>query len=846
MFGKTADQLSYTEKQAGMLEGVLEKLEARTAALPDVFGTTAQMAAALRVRFKDLWGDITTFLLPVARSIYRFTMRIVDSFKKLIAQGGALYGPIRKITAAFVALSEILTGVLDKILDVSDAGTSALEDFADNIISTAWKAIEWGANIITNLAIGIVRGASTALVSAMNFIAKLLADWLAPGSAPKIVADILSWGTSAFTEFLKGFTLADWDILEGLQAPLKRIFQVLVDLGKMTAVDAGNAFISLSADMAAALDQFTKTGTVPADIFAKLAAVGGDYGDSLVELFKRQLALATAMKTLAAAEERLSKARDNEEKANTKLSKAAREYNKLVRQGADPAVLKAKLAEVEASYDSLVAAREETDAAEEAEEAARKQVKAQKELVRLQEKLVNQLITMGQAMADLAKAQQQAADDADDIEWPDVYPLSLDEAFDELVAEIKKKFETLWAELMLQWQESGAGQAIKDLQERWDIFRTETLDPLLGKLNEVWDVFKLWVLDPAWAWVLTQWDKWGEWWDENGPGIKEKLKSWAEEVERWLVEDIWQWVLDEWDEWKKWWEEDGPTITTAIDLLYEKLKGREVWKGITWYWDNKWSLMWSIFTWWVERLQIAATGGMAELRLAMTLGSQLILGDWEGASKTLEKMWLTALWTLNTLTDGRLYEIGQKIVEYADLVRGGLDNFVVSLNETLDELVEKGSLFIYNLIEGAKSEFWRLVNLGDIILDTLSNALTAGALKVINAFADIIDRAVQSALDLLGIGSPSKVFTAMGQNLVRGFTEGINDLADTPAVSVKRMVNLSMDAASTAGTMNTGATTTITVNNNFGRDSVRSDADIYKLAEQMQRSLTLRGARSLS
>ena len=71
-----------------------------------------------------------------------------------------------------------------------------------------------------------------------TFIASLLAHWLAPGSAPLIASNIVDWGSSAFTEFLRGFTMADFDILEGVQRPLKRALKVLVGL-EMLGEEAG-------------------------------------------------------------------------------------------------------------------------------------------------------------------------------------------------------------------------------------------------------------------------------------------------------------------------------------------------------------------------------------------------------------------------------------------------------------------------------------------------------------------------------------------------------------------------------------------------------------------------------
>jgi hypothetical protein len=331
MFGVTTEALTYQQKQAGMLDRVLKKLAARTSILPEVMDTTKQMSEALKVSWKELWAEVTTHLLPVASALYKILLRLTASWRHLVTEGGALYGPIRKVTAVFTALFEILGDLLGRALEVEEGATSALERFADNVISMAWKAVQWGSNIAVNLAAGIVKGASVALIGAMNFISSLLAHWLAPGSAPLVVSNILDWGASAFTEFLRGFTMADFDILEGIQAPLKKALRVLVSLEEMGEVEAGEYFINLSEMMAEAI----ATGDAT-EVFAKLAEIPGGYGESLAELYRQQIDLGTAVERLALAEARLAAARKSEEVAGVKLTDQAREYNKLAQAGASP------------------------------------------------------------------------------------------------------------------------------------------------------------------------------------------------------------------------------------------------------------------------------------------------------------------------------------------------------------------------------------------------------------------------------------------------------------------------------------------------------------------------------
>jgi hypothetical protein len=876
MFGLTTDELSYQQKQAGMLDRVLAKLAARTSILPEVMGTTKQMSEALKVSWKELWAEVTTHLLPVASGLYKILLRSVVAWKALVTQGGALYGPIRKVTATFTVLLEILGDLLDKALEVEEGATSALERFADNVISMAWKAVQWGSNIAVNLAIGIVKGASVALIGAMNFISGLLAHWLAPGSAPLVVSNILDWGASAFTEFLRGFSMADFDILEGIQGPLKRALSVLVKLDELGEIEAGEYFIELSEMMAEAI----ATGD-PGAVFAKLAEIPGGYGESLAELYRRQMDLGAAVERLAAAEARLAAARKAEEASGVKLSKQAREYNKLAQAGASPEILAAKLAEVKASYAALVAAREETEAAEEAKDAAAEQVKWQKEQVRLQERLLKQLIEMGQAFADLLPK----PGDEDDpfvippIEWPEGFLVPIDTAFEELKNSIRAKFAALFADLKAQWEESGVlwwMAKVKEtweqsgLKEWWDEFWADVKEGGLAyALGELWDKFleghtvlektfnwlsrikekfSSWVTDAVWPWLLTQWDKLSNWWDEKGPGIIKWILGIGDAP--YSYKHIWDWVLGEWYKWEAWWEEDGPLIVEAIEKIGEAIDGLWIWITGDRGWESIWDFADSVFREFWYNITILAEGGMAQLRNYITLGAQIITGDWGGAWETMQRIADTTMDTINRLTDGKFYELIGTVGRFVDKFGGvGLKlglALLTSINVGLGLIASSVVEFIRSAIEGLRAEKWRFENLGHILMDALRDAIFGKAAAIVNALRDVINRAIQAAKDALGIHSKSKVFFEFGENVAKAFTSGIEDFAHQPAIAVTHMADFTgVTAQAAVGTPKKGyAATPIIIHNHFGRDSIRSDRDVILIADQIQRALELQGVRS--
>lgn len=69
MFGKEAEELSKSEKQAGMMNVVLEKLDKNTADMPEVIGSAAQQWASLGTQFKNIKDDVGRAFLPVLQTL---------------------------------------------------------------------------------------------------------------------------------------------------------------------------------------------------------------------------------------------------------------------------------------------------------------------------------------------------------------------------------------------------------------------------------------------------------------------------------------------------------------------------------------------------------------------------------------------------------------------------------------------------------------------------------------------------------------------------------------------------------------------------------------------------------
>jgi len=328
----------------------------------------------------------------------------------------------------------------------------------------AEDALRWGVNIAVSLADGLIRGATSALVFALDFIANLLTSWLSPGSPPKLLPDLPKWGMGWMAEILKGMTQADFSALEGIQGPLREALSILEQTGQIGKGAAGAILADLSKQLAKGL----AGETVDESVFDKIANAAGGFGEEIAELAKRQIALASATDEVRKAEEALEQARKKQIAEQQKVSALTAEYNQLLRQGRSPAVLKAKLAEINAAEVARDLAAEQAKAAQEQVDTGKDRVDVLKEQVALQSDLVRQLI-------DLTRAQ---------IVQPE-QPEAGEEGLGDLGAGVGGALANITDSLG-----KAVDEAKKVLKEKLaDIFA-----PLLEKLPEwkrIWDTFEI-------------------------------------------------------------------------------------------------------------------------------------------------------------------------------------------------------------------------------------------------------------------------------------------------------------------------------------------------------------------
>ncbi|HOU22659.1 MAG TPA: hypothetical protein PLN42_00240 [Anaerolineae bacterium] len=233
---------------------------------------------------------------------------------------------------------------------------------------------------------------------------------------------------------------------------------------------------------------------------------------------------------------------------------------------------------------------------------------------------------------------------------------------------------------------------------------------------------------------------------------------------------------------KQWWSEHGEQIMAAARAAWETIRA----------------------------IVDVVINNVKDIIAAVSLAIQ---GDWHGFGEKLREIW-DRTWELIKEILGRAWEAIKGIV-------GNIIDSVISFFRDTD---------------------WGAVGRG--IIEGIANGIRNGIGAIVDAARAAAQAALDAALGFLGIHSPSTVFEVQvaGRSIegwVRGLESGIARIRSASAKLAEASVS-EASASATASLPGDRGWGGIIIHNHFGPDSVRSEADIYRLAEAIQASLDLR------
>lgn len=144
----------------------------------------------------------------------------------------------------------------------------------------------------------------------------------------------------------------------------------------------------------------------------------------------------------------------------------------------------------------------------------------------------------------------------------------------------------------------------------------------------------------------------------------------------------------------------------------------------------------------------------------------------------------------------------------ASWLSGVISTVVGWVSQFASNATSAASQFASNLINGLASIPGQVTSIGSDIIQGMVNGVTSAAGSLIDSVKGAVDGAINTAKNLLGIHSPSRVFRKIGQYTMRGAALGVDDDADVLLRStdnaMRGMISTAQDIAmpgvnSTAG-----------------------------------------------
>ncbi len=168
----------------------------------------------------------------------------------------------------------------------------------------AKTAVSWGVNVVGSLGVGIASAVGL-VTKALNFLGSVIGGLLKPGSPPKLLPELDTWGQGAAEAWLAGWTQADFGALRDFAGEVQGALRALAGMGEMDEGDVTAALLGSREAFAELLQQIRETGSASAEAFRRIREAAGPAGEQAEELARRYARVAEASGRLAEVQGRL-------------------------------------------------------------------------------------------------------------------------------------------------------------------------------------------------------------------------------------------------------------------------------------------------------------------------------------------------------------------------------------------------------------------------------------------------------------------------------------------------------------------------------------------------------------
>lgn len=360
--GTTSEALTVQQKRQALLIGIVQE----GIPLLDVYGevsdTAGKKISSMSRIIEDAKLALGDLFLPILNdaidSFRAFAERITelarsDAAKQLaevirsLARRLNVINPIvRLFVDNFEAVIPVIKDVLTAINALLGSDFSAFEQSAVNAIarvavafeSRVTAAINWGWNLIVNLANGVLEAANTILTQALEAVGNLFSAYFAPGSPPEQgpLSDMDEWGPglmetigngmvssasgvfsgaanaaaegliSSFSGAFRDLDLANLRAVKDAFGNIRDVFQSLVSSGQLEETELVPGLVESRELLVQLANQFEDTGEISEEILEQIGSRLGEAGEDMKQFIRLQFQLRKAQEDLKQINEEIA------------------------------------------------------------------------------------------------------------------------------------------------------------------------------------------------------------------------------------------------------------------------------------------------------------------------------------------------------------------------------------------------------------------------------------------------------------------------------------------------------------------------------------------------------------
>lgn len=193
---------------------------------------------------------------------------------------------IAKIQAMGSQIAGALLHVANQAVPVLFQAISAMAEWASS-------ALVWGFNLAASFGQGIIEGAATAVVAAVQAVGQMIAGFLQSFSPPKkgVLSQIDTWGANLINTYLDGMKGADFGLLDTITKSIRDALTVAMNAGDFGEEGMIPRLLGSQGAVVQALSELRQFGSVAESTFSLLRETVGRSGDAVVELFQNLVKL---------------------------------------------------------------------------------------------------------------------------------------------------------------------------------------------------------------------------------------------------------------------------------------------------------------------------------------------------------------------------------------------------------------------------------------------------------------------------------------------------------------------------------------------------------------------------